>query len=187
VLTVLLGSPIRRPTLRAQSLLALAALVESESQYDASQRICEYLLGSGIGNALQRHMAEVTLGAALLRNGQTADAVALIDRLKLQNLPEVLKAQVELLALFREVIMGHPDESVRRADERRALFRTHLSTHAGHGYALLAAAFDRMQQPEAAGRYWHDATLLVPRQELLRRFSNLKDVAERYPAVEYPL
>jgi len=182
----LLGCPIRQPTVRTQSLLALAAVAETDQHYDAAQRICEYILQTGVGNPLQRHTAEVALGATLLRTGRTTDAVALIDRLAAQDLPGPLKAQVELLALFREVTMGHADDSLRGADQRRELFRTHLGTRAGYGYALLAAAFDRLQQSEPARRFWHDATLLIPPQELLRRFCELKPVADRYPAVEYP-
>ena len=123
----------------------------------------------------------------MLRTGQTADAVTLIDRLILQDLPGPLRAQVELLALFREVVMGHTHESVTRAEERVTLFRTHLSTRAGFGYALLAVAFERADQPAVARRYWHDATLLVPVKELVKRFGELEPIADRYPAVEYPL
>lgn len=186
-LTELLRSPIRHSLFRTQSLLALAAVAEREQQHEASQRVCEYILESGIGSPLQRHSAEVALGAALLRNGQTTDAVNLIDRLTAQSLPEPLKAQVELLSLFREIAMGHADESVRRADERRTLFRTHLGTRAGWGYALLAAAFDRINQPESAARYWHDATLLMSPADLLRLCPELKTVAGRYSAAESPL
>lgn len=186
VVCELLRCPIRQPTIRTQSLLALAAVAETDQHYDSAQRICEYILQTGIGSPLQQHTAEVALGAALLRTGQTTDAVALIDRLAVLDLPGPLKAQVELLALFREVTMGHADDSVRRADERKELFRTHLGTRAGYGYALMAAAFDRMQQSEPALRFWHDATLLIPPQELLKRFPEMKSVADRYPAVEYP-
>ncbi|HSW45010.1 MAG TPA: hypothetical protein VLM89_05520 [Phycisphaerae bacterium] len=182
----LLGSPIRRPMLRTQSLLALAAVAESERKYESSQAICEYILRSGLGNPLQRHTAEVALGAAMLRNGQTTDAVALIDRLRPEALPEVLRAQVELLCLFREVTMGHAEESTNRADQRRELFRANLGTRAGYGYALQAAAFDRLQQVDAARQYWHDATLLVSPQDLLKRFPELSGIAGRYPAAEYP-
>jgi hypothetical protein len=183
----LLGSPIRHAVVRVQALLALAVVVETDHRYDASQRVCEYILHAGIGGPLQRHTAEVALAAAMLRNGQTTDAVTLINRLALQNLPEPLKAQVELLALFREIVMGHTDEAVRLVDRRRDLFRNHLSTRAAYGYALLAVAFDRMRQPDVAERWWHDATLLMTVPELLHWFPELKTVAGRYPAVESPL
>jgi hypothetical protein len=186
-LSDLLGSPIRQAVVRTQSLLALAVVAETDQHYDASQRICEYILQTGIGGPLQRHTAEVALAAAMLRNGQTTDAVTLINRLSLQSLPDLLKAQVELLSLFREIVMGHADEAVRLVDQRRDLFRAHLSTRAAYGYALLAAAFDRVRQSDAAGQWWHDATILMTVPELLRWFPELKTIAGRYPAVESPL
>ncbi len=173
--------------IRTQSLLALAVVAETDQHYEASQRIYEHILEIGIGGPLQRHSAEVALAAAMLRNGQTTDAVTLINRLSLQNLPEPLKAQVELLTLLREIMMGHGDEAVLRVDQRKELFRCHLSTRAAYGYALFAAAFDRVRRPEAAGRWWHDATLLMTVPELLRWCPELKTVAGRYPAVESPL
>jgi len=172
---------------RIQSLLALAAVTDADHEYEASQRIYEHILEEGLASPIQRHTAQVALGVTMLRTGQTADAVTLIDRLVLQDLPEPLRAQVELLALLREVVMGHTHESVTRADERVKLFRAHLGTRAGFGYALLAAAFERANQPDAARRYWHDATLLVPVKELVNRFGELEPIANRYPAVEYPL
>ena len=186
-LNLLLRSPIRRPVARAQSLLALAAVTDADHEYEASQRIYEHILEEGLASPIQKHTAQVALGATMLRTGQTADAVTLIDRLILQDLPGPLRAQVELLALFREVVMGHTHESITRAEERVTLFRTHLSTRAGFGYALLAAAFELADQPAVARRYWHDATLLVPVKELVKRFGELEPIADRYPAVEYPL
>jgi len=186
-LSKLLRSSIRRPLARIQSLLALAAVTDANHEYEASQRIYEHILEQAIASPLQRHTAQVALGATMLRTGQTADAVSLIDRLLLQDLPEPLRAHVELLALFREVVMGHTHESVSRAEDRVTLFRAHLGTRAGFGYALLAAAFERAHRPDAAQRYWHDATLLVPVKELVDRFGELEPIADRYPAVEYPL
>jgi len=123
----------------------------------------------------------------MLRTGQTADAVALIDRLIRADIPEALKAQIELVALFREIVMGQSQDYLARAGERRRLFREYLSTRAGYGYGLLAVAFDRASQPHEAGRHWHDATLLVCPADLLGRFSELGPVASRYPSAEVPL
>ena len=186
-LSLLLRSPIRRPMARTQSLLALAAVTDADHEYEASQRIYEHILEEGHASPIQQHTAQVALGATMLRTGQTTDAVTLIDRLILQDLPDPLRAQVELLALFREVVMGHTHESISRAEDRATMFRTHLGTRAGYGYALLAAAFERANQPDTARRYWRDATLLVPVKELVDRFSELEPIANRYPAVEYPL
>jgi hypothetical protein len=183
----ILSRPIRFANARAESLLALAVVAESEGAYDASQTIYETLLQEQTADALQLHTARVALAGALLRNGQVTDAVSLIERLERSGMPDSLRAQIELVALFRDVTMGQTDSGVARAEERRRLFREHLSTRAGYGYALLAAAFHRANQPQAARSSWHDATLLVPPEDLLARYQELKPVAGSYPAAENPL
>ena len=183
----LLSRPVRLSVVRAELLLALAALAESEQSYEASQYIYEHLLEENRADALQLHTARVALAGAILRTGQVTNAVNLIERLERAALPEMLRAHVELLSLFREITMGQVEASISRADERRALFRKYLSTRAGYGYALLAAAFDRADQPAAAQKHWHDATLLVRPEELLQRFGELEPVARKYTAARNPL
>jgi tetratricopeptide (TPR) repeat protein len=186
-LTQLLARPIRLAQPRAESLLALAAVAEAQGQYDAAQRVYERVIEEKAADALQLHTAWVALAAVMLRTGQTADAVALIDRLTRADIPEPLKAQIELVSLFRELVMGQAQDHLEAAERRRQLFREHLGTRAGFGYGLLAAAFDRANLPEQARRFWHDATLLVRPAELLRRFRELESVAARYPRAEYAL
>jgi len=184
----ILSGPIRHAQARCELLLSLATLAEAEHEYDAAQRALEAVLEEQRGDALQLHTARVELAAVMFRTGQTSDAVAMIDRLTRAEIPEPLKAQVELVALFRELVMGQTADNLGAAGERRRLFREHLSTRAAYGYGLLAAAFDRANQPDEAGRYWHDATLLVRPEKLLGQFEELKDVAARYPrAEEVPL
>jgi len=188
LLETILSHPVRHGQARCELLLSLATLAEAEHEYDAAQRALEAVLEEQRGDALQLHTARVALAAVMFRTGQTTDAVALIDRLHRVEIPEPLKAQVELVALFRELVMGQAQDNLAAAGERRRLFREHLSTRAGYGYGLLAAAFDRANQPVEAGRYWHDATLLVRPEELLGRFRELEAVAGRYPrAQEVPL
>jgi hypothetical protein len=188
MLEELLSRPVRQAQARCELLLSWAAMAEAEHAYDAAQRALEAVLEEQRGDALQLHAARVALAAVMFRTGQTSDAVDLIDRLTRAEIPEPLKAQVELVALFREVVMGQTLDGLEAAGERRRLFREHLSTRAGYGYGLLAAAFDRANQPAEAGRYWHDATLLLKAEELLRRFAELETVAARYPrAAEVPL
>ncbi|HOQ87102.1 MAG TPA: hypothetical protein PLQ89_15425 [Phycisphaerae bacterium] len=182
----LLRRPVPHPTARAESLLALAAVAEAGDSFDVSQRIYEHLLEERLADPIQLHTARVGLGAAMLRTGQTTDAVGLIDRLEREELPGSLRAHIELLGLFREVTMGHATDRLDRAEERRALFRRHLGSRAGYGYALLAAAFDSAGQTEQAARYWHAATMLLPASELTHRFSELESVGRKYPAAVIP-
>lgn len=186
-LTELLQHPLRHERARAEALLALAQVAESGNNYEAAQHIYDAMLDEDTGDSLQLHNARIGRAAAMLRNGQTTDAIQLIDKLVRKDLPAPLKAQAELLSLFREVYMGQTHDSIEKAEIRRTLFRKYLSTRAGYGYALQAAAFHRENLPEKARQYWQDATLLVRPDELLNRFEELKKVAESYPAVEFQL
>lgn len=187
LLQQLLRHPLRYRTARAESLLALAAVAESEQDHATAQHIYEAVVLEQEAEPLQMYTAQLGLAGAMLRTQQTTDAVALIDRLRRNQVPDALRAQVELLALYRDITMGQVDAAIEAADQRRELFRRHLSTGAGHGYALLALAFHRAGRVEEAGQLWHDATLLVRAADLLRRYPELKDVTGRYPAVEHAL
>lgn len=185
-LVQLLRHPINIGTARAEALLALAAAEEYEGAYGTSQSVYEAILEERAGDALQQHNARVALAVAMLRNGQITDAVNLIDRLERSSLPDGLRAQLEIVCLFREVMMGQPDASPERTERRRRLFRDHLGTRAAYGYALLAAAQDRLGQADSAAASWRDATLLLRPTELLRRFGELEPVAGKYPPAEWP-
>jgi len=182
----LLRRPVPHAGARAESLLALAAVAEASDSFEVSQRIYEHMLEERQADPLQLHTARLGLGAAMLRTGQTTDAVGLIDRLEREELPGSLKAHTELLALFREITMGHAVDRLDRAEERRQVFRRYLGNRAGYGYALLAAAFDGAGNRELAARYWHDATLLLSADDLIRRFGELKALAAKYPAAPIP-
>jgi tetratricopeptide (TPR) repeat protein len=182
----LLRRPVPHPTARAESLLALAAVAEASDSFEVSQRIYEHMLEERQADPLQLHTARVGLGAAMLRTGQTTDAVGLINRLEREELPGSLKAHTELLALYRELTMGHAADRLDRAEERRGLFRRYMGSRAGYGYALLAAAFDVAGNTEKAARCWLDATMLLPASELVRRFGELKPLASKYIATKVP-
>lgn len=187
ILTQLLAAPIHHAQVRTELLSSLSAVAESQDQFDAAQCLYEGILQERRGDPLQLHTATVALAATLLRTGQLADAVNLIDRLARAELPNALKAQVEVVSLMREIVMGQTEDGLAEADRRRKLFRDHLGTRAGYGYGLLAAAFDRARQEEPARRYWHDATLLIRPADLLRRFRELEAVAGKYPSAEVAL
>lgn len=183
-LSVLLSGAVDNSVVRAQGLLSLAAVADHYHEHRSSQLIYEHVLGSPGALAVQLHVAAVGLATAMLRNEEITGAVRLIDRLARQDLPRPWKAHVELVGLFREVVMGQYDDVLATAEQRRALFRECLSTRSGYGYALLALGLHRRGQTERAGRLWNDATLLIRPEKLLDRFPMLVELKERYPACE---
>ena len=186
-LTKLLAKPVRHAPARAEALLGLGGLAEIGHSYDVAQRVYESILSEGAANPVQLLMTRMALAATLLRTGQTTDAVDMIDRLDRTSLPDSLKAHVELVSLFREVVMGQAARTLDKADYRRGLFREHLGTRAAYGYGLLAAAYDRGSQPSMAQKLWEDATLLIRVDTLVERFRELEPLAARYTAVEHVL
>ncbi len=182
-----LSTPVAPPAVRTEALLALAAVAEAGRRPEIAARLYETVLEQRAGEPLQLHAARVALATLLLRQGQITDAVNMIDRLDRSELPEALRAGVEMLVLLRELTLGHSGEALDRAPRRRALFRRHLGTRAGYGYALLAAAFDRAGRQDEAQRFWHDATMLLRPAALTARFEELAPLARRYPAAERPI
>jgi uncharacterized protein HemY len=186
-IVTLLHRPIRPGPSRLQSLMVLAAVAESQKQYAVSQHILESILQEPILDRSVYYAARIALAGTLLRTHQLTDAVRMIDKLAREELPDAVRAQVELLSLFRGVYMGQVEDAIERADERRTLFRRHLSTRAGYGYALLAAAFERADQTDRAAQFWRDATLLLSPTDILDRFGEVATVAKKYPATEWPV
>jgi len=186
-LTRLLARPVRHAPARAEALMGLGGLAEIGRHYDVAQRVYEAILNEASANPVQLLMARVALAATMFRTGQTADAVEMIDRLDRTSLPDSLRTHVELVSLFREVVMGQGGSGLDKAEHRRDLFRRYLSTRAGYGYGLLAAAYDHAQRGDMARKYWTDATLLISEKTLVERFHELEPMAARYPAVEHVL
>jgi len=186
-LTQLLAKPVRHAPARMEALLVLGSLAEIGHSYDVAQRVYESILNEAVANPVQLLMTRMALAATLLRTGQTTDAVELVDRLGRTSLPDSLRAHVELVSLFREVVMGQAADGLDKADYRRGLFREHLGTRAAYGYGLLASAYDHANQPSQAQKYWEDATLLIRANTLVERFRELAPVAARYVPVEHIL
>jgi len=183
----LLRRPIRPASARIHVLMMLAAVADSRKEYGVSQEILTSVLGEPGLDPGTRYAARIALAGTTLRSQQLTDAVRMIDNLSREEVPEPIRAQVELLDLFRHVVMGQVEDAVEGAEERRVLFRRRLGTRAGYGYALLAAALDRAGQTDRAAELWRDATLLIRPTELLDRFGELATVAKKYPATEWPV
>jgi len=183
----LLSSPMHDGYARIQALLALAAVTELQHNSLASQAAYESIVADETKMPWQGRLAAVGLAWSMLNNDQLADAVTLLDRLAAQDHPPSIAAYVELVALYREVLMGQSESACQSETTRRDLFRQHLSTRAAYGYGLLAAAWDLRGNAERAAACWRDATPLMTTAKLTDRFKLLQPIADRYPAVESPL
>lgn len=186
-LSDLLSRPVQSATVRTQGLLGLAAIADHCHEYQSSQLLYEQVLEDGAGQPAQLHAAAIGMAVAMLRNEELTSAVRVIDQLARQDWPRPWKAHLELLRLFREVVMGQYDDVLASAASRCELFREYLSTRSGYGYGLMALGYHRRGRSEVAGRLWRDATLLIAPAKLLDRFPMLSELAEQYTPCEVPL
>ncbi|MFQ5430479.1 MAG: tetratricopeptide repeat protein [Phycisphaerae bacterium] len=186
-LSELLERPIHAASDRCQAFRLLAEVAEHAGQYEAAAQVYETLLLQRIGDGYQLQEVQLASCAIKLRNEELTDAVRLIERLARVPMPPALKAVHDLIRLYQQVFMGHFDDAVEKAEERRKLYRRHLSTRAGYGYGLLAAAMHHLGRREEASRLWADATTLIRADELVRSYALLGTVSKDYPATEHPV
>lgn len=187
LLLYVLRRPLPSSPIRVRSFLALAGVADGRRQYDILQHVLlrllqEYEVDRGLNCFIR-----IALAGVMLHTDQLTDAIHLIEKLNRETLPQPLRARVELLNLFRSVRMGQVDDALQAADQRRDLFRRYLGTKAGYGYGLLAAAFDRAGNTEQAACFWRDATLLMPPDEMVERFTEMRAVAAKYPPTSWPI
>ncbi len=180
-----LSRPVRWPRARVEMLLAVAGAAESQCRHDAAQRIYEHVIEQRQADPMQAFHAHLSLAVAMLRTGQVADGISMIDRLERQA-PQVARPALELLSLVREVLMGQAADRTDRIDERRGLFRHLFTPAAGYGYALLAVCCDAMGRTQEAAELWADATCLLPVEELASRYPELRGIAGRLSATPWP-
>lgn len=181
-----MGQSIQSDSDRCQAFMLLATLAERHGHFDQAAHIYERLLLERIGDGYQLQQAQLAVANAKLRNEELTDAVKLLDRLEKISMPRTLGAGYALIRLYQRVFMGHNEDAVAELSERRSLFRQFLSTKAGYGYGLLAAALHRLGRHDEAARFWLDATTLIPARKLVAEYGALVAPCERYPAMEHP-
>jgi tetratricopeptide (TPR) repeat protein len=183
----LVRRPIQSSTDRCEVFTLWAALAEEKGDYAAAARIYETLLLARIGDARQLQEAQIALASAKLRNQELTDAVEMIGRLEKVPMPQGMRAALDLVRLHQQVFMGNLEDAVYGANERRELYRRFLSTRAGYGYGLLAAAMHALGRTDEAKQLWQDATTLIKPDRLTSEYDVLAPVAQTYPPSEHPV
>src|SRR5262249_6596405 len=88
----LLARPLAPESARVQAILLLAGATERTHQYDVSELLFESILSERRGDAVQLHQATLGLAAVKLRSEQLTDAVQILNRMRLTELPPILRA-----------------------------------------------------------------------------------------------
>lgn len=184
---VLMNRPIRFSSDRCQVFILLARLAERKGLYEQATRIYERLLVERIGDGYQLQKTQLALSSAKLRNEELTDGVRMLDRLERVPMPLALRAIHSLIRLYQQVFMGHYEDAVEKVSDRHALFQRYLSTRAGFGYGLMAAAMHHLDRREEAAGLWLEATTLIPAARLVKEYHCLETVSRAYPATEHCL
>jgi hypothetical protein len=115
---------------------------------------------------------------AMLRDDHLFDADRAISELRRQ--PGASDSGgLALVEIFRDVKTGHPDEAIDLFETRLPALRDQLGHRVADAYALASRAYDLRGRDAEARDCWAKATLLAPPGELLRRYPDVKNVADK--------
>lgn len=186
VLEQILSRPAQSHAHRGRALIYLSAVLARYHRFDDAIAVHDHLLehelldvGAAMGLRIGRAMA-------MLREDHLFDADRAINELRRLDARSGESAGLVLVEIYRDVKTGHPDEAIDLFETNLPLLRDQLGHRVADAYALAARAYDlRGREAESRGA-WEKATLLAPPGELVRRYSEVIAVAEKYPASPAP-
>ena len=137
-----------------------------------------------------RRQAEENADSPPADDDAEVSAEALLDEPDTVIPPEAAEgfdpAALTVVELYRDVQTFHADEALEVFESRRDGLREQLGARFGDALALAAVAAGRSDRPGDARQWWADATNLVPADELLRRYPEVREVADAHPATPWP-
>lgn len=200
-----LGRPSRVPHARVQGLILLTSVLVRYGRFDDAVAVQDFLLEHVEMDGGTSHGLRLARTMALLRQDHLFDADRAISELRNQvsragrarepaadapaeaeESPQSLSAGLALVEIYRDVKTGHPGEAVEVFQSSLPAIREQLGVRVADAHALVATAYDRLDQPEQARSHFHKATLLAPAVELHRRYPETAGLSEKYPAAVVP-
>lgn len=177
--TGLLSGPMTNHLARVRALVFLSGVLSRYHQFSAAVEVHNHLLQNVELDPGLELTLKVARALALLREDRLLDADRAIAELR--RVPAAGQiAGVGLVELYRDVKTGHPDEAIALFERRRDQFGPQLGHRAADAFALASLAYDTRGAPERAAQLWQKATLLMPVAELLRRYPELRSVADAH-------
>ncbi len=174
----LLSQPMRSMAGRIQSLIFLVSVLGQRGRYTDAIAVQDYILkhvrmheGMMFGLKLGRAMA-------LLHEERLLDADRAITALRRSEGARE-SGGMALVEIFRDVKTGHAQEAVEMFQSRQKQVREQLGHRAADVYALMARAYDLLENSAEAQRWYARATLLAPVKEL-NRYPEVRALAQRY-------
>jgi hypothetical protein len=185
VLEQILSRPSTSNPLRTQTLVYLASVLARYHRFNDAIAVQNHLLDNELIDASIAFGLRVGRAMAMLREDHLFDADRAISELRrLEGTDE--SAGLALVEIYRDVKTGHPDEAIDIFQSRLPTMRDQLGHRVADAYALVSRAFDLRSRDAESRDAWGKATLLAPAMELVRRYPEVKPVAEKYPPSPAP-
>ncbi len=95
-------------------------------------------------------------------------------------------AALLLVELYRDIQTRHDDEALELYDAKWRTIRDQVGVRLADAAAFAATAAGRLGDAVRAAELWKDATCLQPVAELVRRYPEVREVADVHPATPWP-
>lgn len=169
-----LSRPARTPAGRIQGLIDLSIILGRYGRFADAMEVQNYVLDTVQLDPETEYFVKLSRAMAMLREDHLVDANQAI--VELRRLGDKDSGPLSLVELYRDVKTGHPQEAIELFSARLPIIRRQLGYRIADAYALAARAMQMLNRNEEATKYWADATTLVPREELLRRYPEISDL-----------
>jgi hypothetical protein len=178
---------LSRPTLtmgaRLQALFYLASVLARYDRFADAITVQEYLLNHAEFDPITSHGLKLMRTMALLHEDHLVDADRAMGELR-REAPD--SAGLALIEIYRDVKTGHPAEAIEVFRARAGALRGQLGHRIADAYALVARAYDLLEQPAEAAAAFENATLLTCVDELFRRYPEVAALRGKYPGATAP-
>lgn len=179
-----LSQPARSFGLRTQALAFLAPVLARMGRFEDAIAVQTYLIEHGMIDQAGSAAVKIGRAMAMLHEDHLFDADRAISELR--RSPAAGSGALALLEIYRDVKTGHPAEAIEMFEKKATEMRDQLGHRVADAYALVARAYDLLGRQEEARLAFTRATLLAPPVELLRRYSEVQKLADRYQPAPAP-
>jgi hypothetical protein len=183
MLDALLSQPLRSAAARLGALIYLASVLARYHRFADAIAVQNYLLERAEFDPATAQGLKLMRAMAMLHEDQLVDADRAISELRRET-PD--SAGLALIEIYRDVKTGHPAEAIQLFESRLASMKMQLGHRVGDAYALAARAHDLLGQGDQAAVAFEKATLLMPPEELYRRYPEVAAIRDKYPAAATP-
>lgn len=169
---------VTMPGLHGQTIAAMAHALDQLQLHEQAARAYEFLLGHLPPDHPAAWQIQLNRAVVALTCEQLSDADDLLRKLRPvaeQHPDPTFAGQLLTARLAQMTLTHHNDDAIATADTLLEDLRP-LGVDAGYGHALVALAYQRRGQPEAAKTWWQRATLLVPEHALCLRYPQLLEM-----------